>query len=246
MAFAAGAFAGNFYHLIIHRVAGGGFRVVLPPSCPACGRAERRVWMLPILWYLILRGRCPRCGFAYARRILWQEVAGGAVAALLFYYYGPTLAFFTTFAFCFLFFLNFIVEFRYAALVPQLYVPAAGAGLALSFLPGPPSPVSAAAGGLLGGGLLLLGRLFAPRTAAPEGPAHRQLALVALAGVFLGWQSTVLILATAAAAAWALPKIGRRIVGRDADNCFGLGVLVAVLALAFFHRDITAWYFRIR
>jgi prepilin signal peptidase PulO-like enzyme (type II secretory pathway) len=246
LAFFAGAFVGNFYHLIVHRLAGGGYRVILPPSCPSCGHAERRIWMLPILWYLILRGRCPRCGRRYRKTVVALEGAGGVLAALIFFYYGPTLAFGTAFIFCFFFLLNYIVEFSYAALVPQIYAPAVAAGVLLSFLPGPPSPLSAAAGGILAGGGALAIRAVknGGRGAGPV--AGRQLGLAALVGVYLGLLSAVLSLAAAAAAAAILPAVARKTFGRDPEHAFGVGLLAAALVLTLFRADIADWYLRIR
>jgi prepilin signal peptidase PulO-like enzyme (type II secretory pathway) len=245
-AFFVGAFAGNFYHLVVRRGVGGGFHVTLPPACPSCGRAERRIWMLPLLWYPLLRGRCPGCGFRYRKRLVLLEAAGGGVAALAFYYYGFSFAFATAFAFCFFFLLNYWVDFRYGVVVPQLYLPGLAVGLALSFLPGPPTPVSALVGGILGGGLLLLTRPGRGLFSESARGAERQLACVALAGVFLGWQSVLFVLAAAAVAALVLPLVARRAFGGNAETAFGFAVLAASLALAFYHADITSWYFRIR
>lgn len=245
-AFLLGAFAGNFYHLIVHRAAGGGCRVILPPSCPACGRAERRIWMLPVLWFLILRGKCPVCGHPYRRRILWLEIAGGALAALLFYYYGFTLAFAAIFLFCCFFFMNYVVEFRYGLIVPQLYFPALAIGLALSLLPGDPSFANALGGGLVGGGALILTRPFRREGSPADRAAQRHLALISLLGVFLGWPSALFVLAAAAAAAWVLPLVFHRVFKREAENVFSLAVLTSALIMAFFHSDISFWYFRVR
>ncbi len=245
-AFFVGAFVGNFYHLIVRRAPGGRFRVTLPPACPSCGRAERRIWMLPLLWYPLLRGRCPGCGFPYRKNPVLLEAASGAVSALVFYYYGFSFAFATTLLFCFFFLLNYGLDFRYGVLVPQLYFPALAAGLAVSFLPGPPTPASAVAGGLLGGGLLLITRpgrgLFYENARGTE----RQLAVVALAGVFLGWQSALFVLAAAAVAALAFRLVARRTFGAGAETAFGFAVLAATLVMAFYRADITSWYFRIR
>jgi prepilin signal peptidase PulO-like enzyme (type II secretory pathway) len=245
-AFFVGAFVGNFYHLIVRRPPGERLRVTLPPACPSCGRAERRIWMLPILWYPLLRGRCPGCGLPYRKNLVVLEAASGTISALVFYYYGFSFAFATTFVFCFFFLLNYWLDLRYGVLLPQLYFPALAAGLALSFLPGPPTPASAAAGGLLGGGFLLVTR---PGRALFYGNARgteRQLAVVALAGVFLGWQSALFVLAVAAVAALVFPLIARRTFGAGAETAFGFAVLVATLAMAFYRADITSWYFRIR
>jgi len=246
VAFGAGAWLGNFYYLIVHRLPGGRYRVALPPSCPACGRAERRIWMLPVLWYFILRGRCPACGFAYRRQLLYLELASGAVTALLFYYYGFSLPFATTFAFCCFFFLNYVVDFRFGVVIPQLYVPAAAVGFAASFLPGDPSPLASLAGGLVGGGGLLLTSPFRAEASSADRAAQRQLALITLVGLYLGWQSALLVLAVAAAAAAVVPLAGRRFFKREAENVFGLAVFAAALITAFYHNDITSWYLKIR
>jgi leader peptidase (prepilin peptidase)/N-methyltransferase len=233
-AFLVGAFVGNFY------------RVLLPPACPSCGRAERRIWMLPLLWYPLLRGRCPGCGYRYRKRLIAWEATSGLIAALLFYYYGFSLALATTFVFCFFFLINFWVDFRYGVLVPGLYFPGLAAGLALSFLPGSPSPASSAVGALLGGGLLLLagpGRaLFSERAWSTE----RQLAVVALTGAYLGWQSALFVLAVAAAAVIVVSVAGRRVFGARPENAFGLAALFATLAMVFYRADVASWYFRIR
>lgn len=245
-AFFIGAFVGNFYHLIVRRAPGGRYHVTLPPACPSCGRAERRIWMLPILWYPLLRGACPGCGFPYRKNLVLLEAASGAISALAFYYYGFSFAFATTFVFCFFFLLNYWVDFRYGVILPQLYFPALAVGLALSFLPGSPTPAGAAAGGLVGGGLLLATRpgraLFSENARGTE----RQLAVVALAGVFLGWQSVLFILAVAAVAALVVPLAARRPPGADGETAFGFAVLAAALIMAFYRGDITSWYFRVR
>lgn len=245
-AFFLGAFVGNFYEIIVHRLPGGRFRVLLPPACPSCGRAERRIWMLPLLWYPLLRGRCPGCGYRYLKRLIAWEAASGLIAALLFYYYGFSLALATTFIFCFFFLINFWVDFRYGVLVPRLYFSGLAVGLALSFLPGSPGVLSSAAGALLGGGLLLAAgpgqALFSESAWGPE----RQLAVVALTGAFLGWQSALFVLAVAAAAVIVVSLIGRRFVGPRPENAFGLAVLLATLAMVFYRADITSWYFRVR
>jgi leader peptidase (prepilin peptidase)/N-methyltransferase len=174
------------------------------------------------------------------------ELAGGSVSALLFYYYGFTIAFASIFLFCCFFFMNYVVEFRYGLLAPQLYFPALAVGLALSFLPGDPSFPGALAGGLVGGGVLVLTKAFRREESAAEKAAQRQLALISLIGVFLGWPSALFVLSAAAAAAWALPLVAHRLFKREAEDVFSLAVMASALVTAFFHADLAQWYFRVR
>jgi leader peptidase (prepilin peptidase)/N-methyltransferase len=53
---------GSFLNVVIHRVPIG-LSVVSPPSrCPACGAAIRARHNVPVLGWLLLRGRCADCG----------------------------------------------------------------------------------------------------------------------------------------------------------------------------------------
>ncbi len=87
-AFAFGACAGSFIHVIVHRLPQG-LSVISPPSrCPTCG--YRLPWHqnIPVIGYLRLRGRCAACGVPIPSRYVWSEVGMGllflAVYAVLF------------------------------------------------------------------------------------------------------------------------------------------------------------------
>ncbi len=246
--FAAGAFIGNFYHLVIHRLPGGRYQLVLPPSCPACGRMERRIWMLPILWYLILRGRCAFCGHRLPSRIFSYELISGVVCAAIFYYYGPGIFLVQTMVFFFFFFVNYSIEFRYGVVLARLYVPAVAAGIAMSFLPGAPSPASSIAGGLLGGGVVLALRFAGFDPWRRERSARRQLYILALVGVFLGWPSALIVLATGGAAAYVLSLLIKVIKKRapDADGIFYTALFITTMAVTFYRSDIIGWFLKTR
>lgn len=243
--FFAGAFAGNFYHLVVRRRPAGGFTVVLPPACVSCGRAERRIWMLPFLWFAILRGRCPRCGYPFPRRLLIYEAAAGGCAALFFYYYGPTVKFVTTFGLFYFFLLNYVVEFRYMVLVPQLYIPATALGFGASFLPGGISPYSSGAAFAVAAIPAWVFRRY-EREGGGAQALSRALFLAGLAGTFLGWQAVVMALAAAAAVTFIWGAVGRRLVRGDAAGVFVFALLPIILILAVYREDILGWYFRFR
>ncbi len=60
--FAFGAIVGSFINVVVHRVPAG-MSVISPPSrCPTCG--SRLAWHenLPIVGWLLVRGRCRHCG----------------------------------------------------------------------------------------------------------------------------------------------------------------------------------------
>ena len=61
VAFLFGLVAGSFVNVVIHRFPRGE-SVVFPGShCPACGAPIRAVDNVPVLSWLLLRGRCRDC-----------------------------------------------------------------------------------------------------------------------------------------------------------------------------------------
>ena len=83
-AFAFGACAGSFIHVLVHRMPQG-LSVISPPSrCPTCG--HRLAWHenVPIVSWLRLRGRCSACGTDIPSRYVWSEVGVGVLFALAY------------------------------------------------------------------------------------------------------------------------------------------------------------------
>lgn len=77
-----GALWGSFFNVCVARVPLGQ-SVVRPGShCFSCGRPVRPWENVPVLSYLILRGRCAGCGARFSVRYLLVELAAAALAAL--------------------------------------------------------------------------------------------------------------------------------------------------------------------
>jgi leader peptidase (prepilin peptidase)/N-methyltransferase len=83
---AAGVFGtlwGSFFNVCIARIPRGE-SVVHPGSrCFACGRTVKPWDNIPILSYLLLRGRCRSCGTSFSPRYLVVEALMGLLSALL-------------------------------------------------------------------------------------------------------------------------------------------------------------------
>ncbi len=85
--FALGACVGSFLNVVIWRYPRSQ-SVVFPPShCPACGRAIRWSDNIPLVSWLVLRGRCRSCKQRISPRYLLLEAATGLMVAGLYAYY---------------------------------------------------------------------------------------------------------------------------------------------------------------
>lgn len=86
LGFLFGAFIGSFLNVCIHRLPRNE-SVVLPPSrCYSCGTQVQWYDNLPIISYLILRGRCRWCDAPFSIRYLLLEVLVGGLSALVMWW----------------------------------------------------------------------------------------------------------------------------------------------------------------
>lgn len=101
LAFAAGALAGSFLNVIIHRgpalwglvdAPDGGFGNFLGPRsyCPHCRAPINYVLLVPIVSYVVLRGHCAECGEQIPARYPLVEVAAALHAVIVVALFGLT------------------------------------------------------------------------------------------------------------------------------------------------------------
>jgi leader peptidase (prepilin peptidase)/N-methyltransferase len=84
-----GACVGSFLNVVIARVPAGE-SVVSPGSrCPSCRTPIRWYDNLPVASWLVLRGRCRRCGARISPRYLGVELLGAAIALAAFLRHVP-------------------------------------------------------------------------------------------------------------------------------------------------------------
>jgi leader peptidase (prepilin peptidase)/N-methyltransferase len=76
-----GLLLGSFGNVVIHRVPAGQSVVRPPSACPSCGTPIRPVDNVPVVSWLLLRGRCRTCGEPISARYPAIELACGVLFA---------------------------------------------------------------------------------------------------------------------------------------------------------------------
>ncbi len=190
-AFLFGACMGSFFNVLIHRLPLEE-SIVRPGSrCPSCGRPIPPWENIPLLSFLLLRGRCGGCG---GRISLWYpgvEILTGAGYAILVHADGvgfPLLRDLVLFSF--LVPITFI-DIDHRIIPDELSLAGLVAGLLLSFLPGGDWKGSLL-GGVLGGGILYGTAAAYEKVTGREGMGGGDVKLVAMIGAFLGWKGALL------------------------------------------------------
>ncbi|MGE4607793.1 MAG: prepilin peptidase, partial [Myxococcota bacterium] len=88
-AIAFGLVIGSFLNVVIYRLPRGESLVRPGSHCPGCGAAVAPWDNIPLLSYLLLRGRCRGCKVAISARYPAVEGLTGAAFAAVAWQYGP-------------------------------------------------------------------------------------------------------------------------------------------------------------
>jgi leader peptidase (prepilin peptidase)/N-methyltransferase len=85
-----GLAVGSFLNVCIDRLPRRESVVATRSHCDACGRQLSVRDLVPVVSYVVLRGRCRSCGASIPRRVLCVELLTGAAFAGLLAAYGPS------------------------------------------------------------------------------------------------------------------------------------------------------------
>jgi leader peptidase (prepilin peptidase)/N-methyltransferase len=186
---------GSFLNVVIHRLPRGESLWRPGSHCPACGAPVRVVDNVPLLSYLVLRGRCRGCRAPISRRYPLVEAATAAACVGCLLRFGPTRAAVVAGLFCGLLLALAVVDLEHYLLPDSLTLPGIALGWLAQLWHPDPGLLAAVNGALIGGGLLfLLGEAWAflrEEEALGLGDAK----LLAMVGAFLGWKGVVTTLA---------------------------------------------------
>src|SRR5688572_23068923 len=80
VAISLGLLFGSFLNVVIHRVPRGQSVAFPPSTCPGCGKRIAPYDNLPVLSWLILRGKARCCGIPISARYPAVELIGGLLA----------------------------------------------------------------------------------------------------------------------------------------------------------------------
>ena len=259
-----GALIGSFLNVVIHRVPREE-SIVFPNSrCPSCGTAIRPYDNVPILSFLVLRGRCRACGVSISPRYPAIEALTALLFALVFLHDGLTLAlpFDLIFvaALVALVFIDaehmilpdvitlpgLVFALVVRALVPNLY------GLAFlsdGLLAGWPvwsiSLAGALFGAAIGGGSLWLMGWLWERLRGVEAMGLGDVKMMFMVGAYLGWPLTILTIFLGVLGG-SFIGVGLMLWRRERDMqmllpfgiFLGIGAILSLLA----GQPIISWY----
>jgi leader peptidase (prepilin peptidase) / N-methyltransferase len=187
-----GALFGSFLNVCIVRLPLDQSIVHPRSRCPRCGAGI--VWFdnVPVLSWLLLRGRCRHCGQPISIQYPLVELVVALLWGAAAWHYGPTLDALAAAAFGTILLGIAVTDARHY-LIPDEYTWGGLAlGLALAFRGGLPGFLQALLGAAVGFGLLYFIAWAGERAFRKEAMGGGDIKMMTMVGAFVGWQGVLL------------------------------------------------------
>jgi len=186
--FLFGAIVGSFANVCILRIPAEK-SIVFPGShCPKCKQPVAWYDNVPLVSWLLLRGRCRGCREPISFRYFVVELLTAISAVALYVRVGLGLEWVVLFTFVASLIVITFIDVTHRIIPDVISLP----GIVLGFLfslRGEPGPVSSFIGILIGGGILLTVAWAYEVSTGREGMGGGDIKLLGMIGAFLGWQS---------------------------------------------------------
>ncbi len=245
--FVFASMVGSFLNVCIHRIPSGD-SVAFPAShCPACESPIKPWDNVPILSYLMLRGRCRVCAVPISARYPLVEALTGLAGLAVFLFFGPVPQALLWFAFLAALIVITFIDFDHQIIPDVISLPGIAVGFLASLLPGSPTWIDSAIGLLVGGGILWAiaeGYLW---LTGREGMGGGDVKLLAMIGAFLGWKAipVTLMIASLSGTLIGVILMLRRGEGRQLAIPFGPFLALGAVAALFAGGPLLEWYLSI-
>ena len=197
-AFIVGAVVGSFLNVVIHRVPRR-LSIVRPGSaCPACSKPIAWYDNLPILSWIVLRGKCRSCRAPISFRYPLVEAAGAALGAFGVAIYGVTPVAVEVVVFAWLSLALALIDLEHQILPDVMTYPAIVFGLVFSWFGGLTFFIDSVAGALVGAALPTSVILLYRWLRGVDGMGWGDVKYLAAIGAVVGLQGCLLVLVVAA------------------------------------------------
>jgi leader peptidase (prepilin peptidase)/N-methyltransferase len=244
VAFVFGLVIGSFLNVCIYRLPASQSIVHPRSACPGCAHPIRVYDNIPVVSFLILRGRCRDCGMRIPWRYPLVELLSGAFAALAVAKFGAggqaALMYLLIAALLVITFID--IDHR---IIPDVIsLPGIPVGLAASFGLTDVTPLQSVIGILAGGGSLFLVAWGYQLITGREGMGGGDIKLLAMIGAFFGWPGVLFTIFTASLTGTlaGMAVILRQRADMKLAVPFGPFLAIGAIGYVFIGPETLAWY----
>jgi leader peptidase (prepilin peptidase)/N-methyltransferase len=238
-----GLVVGSFLNVVIHRLPRGQSLVWPGSACPKCGTAIRWYDNVPVIGWLMLRGRCRSCRAPISLRYPIVEIVTMLAFLATWWATGEDLLLVPRLVFVAALIALFAIDLEHQLLPNVITVPGIVAGV-LFALYLPPGIRESLIGVAVGGGVLwAIGEAWS-RLRGMEAMGFGDVKMLAMVGAFLGWKMVVVTFVISSIigglAATAL-LVSRRTTWTSAIP-YGTFLALAAFIAALWGEPLMNWY----
>jgi leader peptidase (prepilin peptidase)/N-methyltransferase len=238
-----GAMIGSFLNVCIYRIPKGRSIVWPGSACGSCGHMLAWFENIPVLSYVVLRGRCRACRSPISLRYPFVELLTAVMFAGGWWLYGPSVLLLSRLIFGCALIVLFAIDLEYHLLPNVITIPGIFAGFAFSFIT-PPGWVASLIGIVVGSGVLWVIAEGYYRLRHEEGLGMGDVKMLAMIGAFVGWKLTLvtLMMASFAGSIVGVVLIASRRGGLKYALPFGTFLALGAALAATIGPGVLDWY----
>ena len=243
--FIFGICIGSFLNVCIYRLPHSKSIVYPPSACPGCDTPIRSYDNIPILSFLLLRGKCRTCKTVISIRYPLIELMVGLFAVYAYLKFGLTLEALILFVFIASLVVITFIDIDYRIIPDVISLPGIPIGFAASFFLPAITYKESLAGILAGGGSLLLVAWIYNLITKKEGMGGGDIKLLAMIGAFVGWKGVLLTIFLSSAIGTLCGLLVMLRSGKNMKLAIPFGPFLAIGAMIhiFFGKELLFWYF---
>jgi leader peptidase (prepilin peptidase) / N-methyltransferase len=151
-----GAAIGSFINVCVDRIPNNKSLIQPPSHCDACQKRLAPLDLIPVISYVVLRGRCRYCGIKIPLRVLWVELGCGLLTAFIFLEKGLTLDFAVILFYAYIFITIGLIDLDHQLILDKIVFPCVAIALILDAFVMPRGIVNGLEGAGIGALIMLI------------------------------------------------------------------------------------------
>ena len=242
--FILGLIVGSFCNVCIYRIPKNESIIYPTSHCPKCRTTIKPVDNIPLLSYILLKGRCRNCGSKISIQYPVVELLTGMIYLIIYLIYGLSIQSLIYIILSSALIIIAFIDLNEQIVPDVISLPGIGVGLILSFFVPYLSFINSALGVVVGGGIILIIALVGSMIFKKEAMGGGDVKLAAMIGAFLGWRYTIisLFLGFFLGALAGIFLILSKIKSKEDMVPFGPFIALGSLITLLWGEKIIAWY----
>jgi leader peptidase (prepilin peptidase)/N-methyltransferase len=242
--FVFGLCVGSFLNVCIYRIPESKSIVYPGSMCPRCGVGIRFYDNIPLLSYLVLKGRCRNCRTPISIRYPLIEMLSASLAAAVLLKYGLTLEAAITYGFVAVLIVITFIDIDHRIIPDVISIPGIAAFFLAALLLPSVTWLDSLIGIVAGGGSLFLVAWLYHLITRKEGMGGGDIKLLAMIGAMIGWKGVLFTIFVSSATGTVVGLVVMLVKRQNMKLAVPFGPFLAFGAVAylFYGPQVIEWY----